>query len=424
VTANLGAPPPELEAAFDRLEAAGVVWCVLRLPPDPGKSGGDIDLLVALEHVPRLRAILIDRGFVELPGWRTGLHFLAYSRLADRWLWLHVVTELTFGALSAVQTQAEAGCLSRREYSRRYPTPAPDDAFWILLMHCVLDKGFIAQRHRAQLIEYATQAHPDGPIAQCFGAICPPAWTPSRVLATISREDWTDVERIVPTLWQAAVRRGRAAGMQRRFVSAWNILQRLRCLPRQRGLSVALLGPDGAGKSTLMAGIQHSFIFPVRPMYMGLTGGLLPTVNRLRVPPLVVLIRLVIFWSRYLIAQYHQARGRLVVFDRYTYDADVPTPFPLTRIGRMYRRIDRHACPSPDLVLLLDAPGSVMYARKGEYDPVTLEDWRGHFLALRERISRLEVLDATQSPECVRGAAIERIWRRYTARWQPNCRAT
>ena len=58
---------------------------------------------------------------------------------------------------------------------------------------------------------------------------------------------------------------------------------------RRRGISVALLGPDGAGKTTLAGEIDNSFIFPVRRVYMGLTGGLLRHVNRLRVPGLVLL---------------------------------------------------------------------------------------------------------------------------------------
>ena len=125
-----------------------------------------------------------------------------------------------------------------------------------------------------------------------------------------------------------------------------------------------------------------------------------------------------VLWSRYAKAQYHQLRGRLVVFDRYTYDAAVPTPHALSWLGRAYRRIDGHACPAPDLVLLLDAPGAVMHARKGEYDPEILENWRQHFLALRGCVRQLQVVDATRPVAAVRADAIDRIWRCYAARWQ------
>ena len=53
---------------------------------------------------------------------------------------------------------------------------------------------------------------------------------------------------------------------------------------------------------------------------------------------------------------------------------------------RIGRRLSLHLCPAPDLVLLLDAPGEVMYQRKREYDPHTLEGWRSQFLSLASRL--------------------------------------
>jgi thymidylate kinase len=183
-------------------------------------------------------------------------------------------------------------------------------------------------------------------------------------------------------------------------------------------MRVALLGPDGAGKSTLSSGLEGSFIFPVRTIYMGLTGGLLPWADRLRFPPLVVPARLAIFWYRYVRGRYEQMRGRLVIFDRYVYDSRVPHPRQLSRLERAVRWIDGHSVPGPDLVLVLSAPGDVMHARKGEYSSETLELWRRHFLALRERIPNLEIVDTTQDPEAVRAEVTQRIWNRYRARWR------
>jgi thymidylate kinase len=83
----------------------------------------------------------------------------------------------------------------------------------------------------------------------------------------------------------------------------------------------------------------------------------------------------------------------------------------------LYRWIDARACPAPDLVLALDAPGAVMYERKGEYSPEMLENWRQHFLQLKGRLEAFEVLDATRPPESVQADAVDRIWRRYAKRW-------
>jgi thymidylate kinase len=180
---------------------------------------------------------------------------------------------------------------------------------------------------------------------------------------------------------------------------------------------VALLGPDGAGKSTLASGIEDSFVFPVRQMYMGLTGGMLRQVDRLRVPGVVRAGRLAVIWYRYLLAQYHVARGRLVVFDRYIYDADVPTPHRLGLLARAGRWMDGRCCPAPDLILLLDAPGELMHQRKPSYTPEMIEDWRQHFLRLRHRLPGIEVIDSTRSTGEVRTQATVLLWREYVRRW-------
>jgi thymidylate kinase len=182
-------------------------------------------------------------------------------------------------------------------------------------------------------------------------------------------------------------------------------------------LSIALIGPDGAGKSTLATRIQSSFIFPSRLIYMGLTGGLLRYIDRLHVPGLVRVARLLVIWSRYLLAQYHQARGRLVVFDRYIYDAMVPHPERLNWLRRASRWLDGRACPGPDLVLVLDAPGETMYGRKAEYTPEMLEEWRRAFLALQQRVPRVQIVDTARDKDAVRIDVVDRIWQLYVARW-------
>jgi thymidylate kinase len=201
--------------------------------------------------------------------------------------------------------------------------------------------------------------------------------------------------------------------------------RRLRRLPAtlaearlRRGIGLALLGPDGAGKSTLAAGIENTFPLPVRRVYMGLTGGMLHWVDRLRIPGVVRVGRLSVIWARYLRGQYHIARGRLVVFDRYIYDAEVPTPHHQGPIGRLGRWIDGHSCPRPDLVVLLDAPGTLLHQRKGEYDPEILELWRQCFLTLKRRLPDLLVVDATQGTDCVQAEVIHRVWELYAARWR------
>jgi len=406
-----------LGAVFEQLSRTEARWCMLRLPHGTGKSGGDIDLLVDRGDLPAVCDVLVSNGFLAVPGWNPGLHFVAYDGPADGWLWIHIMAELAFGPYALLTADHEAGCLDRRVRQAQVPTLAADDAFWELLLHCLLDKGHVASRHAFRLQELVQEARADGPLAQLIANIAPPDCDPDYILNCVTAGDWAALEalgRPLANAWKSRLHVGRATLLARRCML---IVAGLRHLRRRRGLSVAVLGPDGAGKSTLIGGLEAAFILPAQSIYMGLTGGMLPHVDRLRLPMLVLPGRALVFWVRYLRALYHQARGRLVLFDRYTYDAHVPTPRPLSRLRRFYRWLDGHLCPAPDLVLLLDAPGAVMFARKGEYTDEMLEDWRQHFLALRGKVRQLEVVDATRSQEAVLTDALGRVWARYAARW-------
>jgi thymidylate kinase len=185
---------------------------------------------------------------------------------------------------------------------------------------------------------------------------------------------------------------------------------------RSCGLSVALLGPDGAGKSSLAASIQQSFGRPVRTLYMGLWAKSTSKAHLLPIPGFDLAGRLLRVWALYLVGRYHRMRGRLVIFDRYTYDALLTPPRLLNWRSRLYFGMIGHACPAPDLVILLDAPGSIMYERKGEHSPEKLEEQRQRFLALRKHVRRLQVVDAAVPESAVRSEVLARIRSTYAAR--------
>lgn len=65
---------------------------------------------------------------------------------------------------------------------------------------------------------------------------------------------------------------------------------------------------------------------------------------------------------------------------------------------------------------MLDAPGELMFARKGEHTVEALERRRQGYLALRDRFPQLVVVDATQPAQVVRRQVTEVIWERRLAR--------
>jgi thymidylate kinase len=407
---------PLLQRLFEKWDRSEVVWAVLRAPLDPARPEGDIDILLESRTAWAAEHIAHSVGFVTVPGRRDDLHLVRFHHDTGRWLWLHCTTELAFGPFRAVRPGYENRWLASRRIGEGIAVLAPGDEFWITLMHALLDKGTISDRSRARLEATAEHACADGPLPESLERVLPASWTPAMLVERAREGRWDAIAQLGPAL-QTTARARRPTLLSRALDAATRTVAGVKGVRRRRGVSVALLGPDGAGKSTLATGLERSFVFPVRQVYMGLTGGWLRRVDKLRIPGLVRVGRFLVIWGRYLLGLYHTHRGRLVVFDRYIYDAEVPTPYPLGRLGRLARWLDGRACPGPDLVLVLDAPGAVMHQRKGEYTAEMLEEWRQRFLALRGRIPNVEVLDTTQPPDVVRADATAAIWRRYAERW-------
>ena len=295
----------------------------------------------------------------------------------------------------------------------------PDDAFWSLLLHCIVDKAAVAERHRARLIELAGEAANDGPFGMLVGRIFPPGWDARRVIEMAAAGAWEALVALGPEL----PRRATAARPIRTRVSALGRdLGRLGTTALRmrdgRGFSVVLLGPDGGGKSTLSAGlVEHiGTALPTRLVYIGLCQGEEGQARSLVAAGLAAAGRPFKVWRRYLEARLHRAQGRLVIFDRHVYDALLPPDPPLVWAKRLFVGFPAHAAPGPSWSSCWTCRATSPSSGGPSRIPSTSGLCGASTLALAGRLPRVQLIVADQKPDAVRIEATAKIWRAWAAR--------
>jgi len=400
------------------LEQAGVESALVRdAGPDAGRTP-ELDILAVSGPRDALDRALAPYGFLRLPAWGRAPHrfYLGYLEEEGRWLKLDIVTDVAFGRLLEFRLAPAEPFVDRASAVDGVRRLAPDDEFWTLLLHCLLDKKAIRDDHAARLGQLVEGLGLNGPGAGLASSALPPEIGVGGAVELARRHDWAALASgAEPTRRHLA--RSRPVSVRTR--AATNALLRrlskLQTLLSRRGLRVVLLGPDGAGKSSTAADLEREFPLPARRLYAGLyPAGARPVSS---VPGVDLLVRLVRLRAVSARARMHQWRGRLVVFDRYTLDARLPAVTGERARTRLRRWLLGHACPLPDLVIVLDAPGEVLHARSGEHTVEALDAQRRRYLALVGTIPHAVVVDAQAEPEKVVRRVTALVWERYREAW-------
>jgi thymidylate kinase len=405
---------PTLAGAFEALDRAGVRWALLRGADDLVLPSGDVDVLVDRAALPSLDGILTAAGLQRLGVRGHGRHrfYFAHDPAHDLWLKLDVVTGIDFGRFQELRTPLAEGCLDRRVRVGDLWRLAAEDEAWLFLLHQLLDKGRIAADRLAPARAAAERAVPTAAAAAVLDQRAGPG-SARQVLDAVEDSGSGTTARSLYRRW---VRR-RPVPVAARYVVT-RVVRRLAVpVPGQPpGLVIAVVGPDGAGKTTLTDAIGAAFPVTTRSVYMGLwrEGRWDRQLHRLPAGWLIHRTARVLRTSA--VAHVHRMRGRLVVLDRFAQDVLLPGSEAPGTGGRILSTLALRLNPRPDLVLVLDAPGAVMFARKGEHSAEVLEERRQGYLALAAHFPDSVVLDAARPADEVRAAALTAIWRRYGGR--------
>jgi thymidylate kinase len=208
--------------------------------------------------------------------------------------------------------------------------------------------------------------------------------------------------------------------------------------------TVALIGPDGSGKTSVAMRLRECLPIPTKYLYMGVnheaSEHLLPTTRFMQTlraltgrkkyaggpreknadsvrsrkgivkralktakSSVSLANRFAEEWYRQFLAWRYLRQQCVVIFDRhffpdyYAYDVASDAPRSLTQ--RIHGFVLNRFYPRPHMLFFLDAPAEVLFDRKGEGTVELLEQRRADYLQMKDLVKHFEVVDANRGLE-------------------------
>jgi thymidylate kinase len=284
---------------------------------------------------------------------------------------------------------------------------APEIEFIYYLVKKV-DKGTIDQRQFSHLKGQYTLS-PEG----CMEGMCR-YWSleTSRAIGDwLQNNDLTSLTQAILELKASLTSCSKKSFKQR----ALEFYRKVRRVLQPTGVVVALLGPDGCGKSAIgdrfVVDIVPAFRgvkrFHLRPSIIG-TGSSVgvgePVIDPHGKAPRGVLpsvAKILFFLADYLVGYWGKirplkVRSHLVLFDRYYHDMLVDPKRYRYGAPMGFARFAARFIPKPDMFLVLDAPADVIHSRKQEVSFAETERQREAYLTFAKNNPNCVVLNTNQ----------------------------
>jgi thymidylate kinase len=425
-----------LLGVFETLDCAGIPYCVLHgYESYPQRIKSDVDCMISAEVNPGQLLALLHKNRTRIGAEvvrSRGYHLLLAGKNVDGspcFLDLDLCVDYE---LDNRPFYAGSEVLESRRRHQQFWIPAADLEFGCYLVKKIA-KGRLdnEQAGRFSSLYQQDAAGCRQQVTRFWGA-----GSTTLILSAASSGNWEPVRRRLHKLgaelrWRATLRSpGRVVGNRLYGLAR---LMRL-CWRPDGGLNVVLLGPDGAGKSSVIQAVGPMLIGAFRrTTRCRFTPALVQRLLRHPIPPnsqphalpprsfSMSVMRAVFYWFVYYAFGYITihlalARSTLVLHDRHLVDAFVDPRRhryggPLWLLRLIWRLI-----PKPDLVILLDAPPGVLQARKQEVPFEETARQREAYLSLMETMKNGHVVDAARPLELVVGDVNDIILRHLATR--------
>jgi thymidylate kinase len=409
-----------LKALFSKWGDKCLPFLVLRNHDQlPEKITGDVDILVDASKIREAEQDVIDSarqcGFVLVNRvWFSPLALFFANLETGEQIHIDLFKNLVWRGVSLADPKSVLE--RRRVVAAGFPVPHRIDESIINLLTRLLYQGKVREKYRSylQTVFQSSLSEVTDQLSAVMGSA-----RAYRLSDLASQGDWEAIENL-RSYWRIGALKHTILKEPLEFLSTtvWDLQRLLGRIMRPAGVLVVMMGPDGAGKSSVAEALRERldttfsrekglYIHWKPQLRTPLESG--PVSNPHANPPRPVwlsFIYLVYHWVGFVIGGWLRIfpvkfRNGMVIVDRYFHDllAD-PLRYrihPRTPgVAYLMRCVIQ-----PDLIFVLDAPAEILQRRKAEVSQEETERQRFRYLKLAGDLEHAFILDASAASENV-----------------------